>query len=316
MHSTLAPRDAPVTRHGHEQEISVSRRRAAASEAAMAPGTLRPDSVALIGDVGGHLDAFLSALQGLGVDTGRGHVPPGLLVVQVGDLVHRGPESTGCVQLADRLLHHSDDRYIQLLGNHEAFYLGGPRFRVRDDLTTKADHTVQRWWLDRRARLAVALSTAEYGELLVTHAGLTAGLWHRLGSPATPAAAADQLNRWVGTRPELAFAPGRRLSGHIGAPGPVWADPTVEVYPSWMGAGPAPFGQVHGHLAAWDWGTERWPLDTPDEVCRLAIDLDPTARHSTVHINGSPFIGIDPDHGTEPAATWHPLVLTRQGTQQ
>lgn len=289
--------------------MGVPYRRAMSPDGATVPGTLMRTRVALIGDVGGHLDTFASALRQLGVDTDQGHVPADLLVVQVGDLVHRGPDSTGCVHLADRLLNCNEGRYVQLLGNHEAFYLGGPRFVVRDDLSTDADHTVQRWWLDQRARLGLALDTVEHGEVLVTHAGLTSVLWDRLGSPSA-AESADLLNQWVGTRPELAFAPGRRLSGHIGAPGPVWADPTGEVYPSWIGDTRSPFGQVHGHLAAWDWEADRWQLDTPPEVRRLAADIDPSARHTTVHIGGRPFIGIDPDHGSKPARDWQPLLLT------
>lgn len=267
----------------------------------------RPHRFALIGDVGGHRALFESALRELGADPATGRVPADLVVVQVGDLVHRGPDSVGCVDVADRMLRHGDGRYVQLLGNHEAFYLGGPRFRTRDDLTTAADHTVQRWWLDRSARLAIAVDTVEHGELLVTHAGLTAPLWRRLGAPSSATEAATAVNRWVGLRADLAFAPGVRLGGHVGSPGPVWADPLSEVYPSWRREESVPFGQVHGHYAITNWSNADDPLGPDAEP---GADVDIKARHTTVRIGAKPFIGIDPEHGAHGATSWSPLVLT------
>lgn len=80
--------------------------------------------MAVLGDVGGHLAALRAELTRLGVpDGGDGPIPADLTVVQVGDLVHRGPESDAVVALVDRHLSATPRRWLQVVGNHEAFYL-------------------------------------------------------------------------------------------------------------------------------------------------------------------------------------------------
>lgn len=65
------------------------------------PGAVR---VLLIGDVAGHLDVLRWALGAHGVDLDTATIPDGLVVVQAGDLVHRGPDSAGVIALVDRFL--------------------------------------------------------------------------------------------------------------------------------------------------------------------------------------------------------------------
>jgi hypothetical protein len=84
--------------------------------------------IACFGDVGGHLEPFTSGLQALGADTDGGTLPDDLIVIQVGDLIRKGPDSDGVVTLVDRFRQHSTRQWVQLIGNHEAHYLGGPRF--------------------------------------------------------------------------------------------------------------------------------------------------------------------------------------------
>lgn len=72
---------------------------------------------AIIGDVGGHRDVFEAALHAAGVDVPGRLVPAGLTVVQVGDLVRKGPDSAGCVTLADELLAANPASCLHLLGN-------------------------------------------------------------------------------------------------------------------------------------------------------------------------------------------------------
>lgn len=97
-----------------------------------------PHTTVLIGDVGGHLPFFEDALTAAGVSAG-GVVSEGVVVVQVGDLVHKGPDSDACVSLAGKLLDRNPGRYVQLLGNHEAHYLGGPSVAGRSGVTPIID---------------------------------------------------------------------------------------------------------------------------------------------------------------------------------
>ena len=74
--------------------------------------------VALIGDIGGHCEALRQELRRLGA-TEDGCLPDDVVIVQVGDLIHRGPDSDGVIRLVDRYVTEQPRRWIQLIGNHE-----------------------------------------------------------------------------------------------------------------------------------------------------------------------------------------------------
>jgi hypothetical protein len=266
---------------------------------------------AILGDVGGHAGALSAALDALGGDLSTGTVPPDLTVIQVGDLIHKGPDSDGVVALVDRLVGAGPGGYVQLLGNHEASYLDGPVFGEWS-VSAATAHTLRLWVRSDRARLAVPVASVEHGDLLVTHAGLTRWLWVELGKPPTAAGAADALNRLLHTDRKRAFAPGALLEGDgfsRGQPGVVWSAAGSELYASWLGHRP-PFGQVHGHSSAYDWDRERWADGTPEEVAHRAV-LDRTRRHLTISMGGKTFVGIDPGFGASiPPTPLVPLLLT------
>ena len=76
--------------------------------------------------------------------------------MRTSDLVDRGPDSVGVLDVVARL---------------------------------------REWWADGRVRVAAAVRTADGDELLVTHAGLTLSCWQRLGEPMSATLAADLLNQ-------------------------------------------------------------------------------------------------------------------------
>ena len=211
--------------------------------------TRRSERVAMLEDVQGRLDVLVDALDRLGVSLDSDW-PDDLVVVQVGDLVHRGPSSAGVVALVDQLISLSGGRWIQLIGNHEATYLPGGRWHVPNDehLPDETIATIRRWHERGTAQLAVAVE-----DVLVTHAGLTRSRWDVLGQPATSAEAADAINAELRSDPEAAFRAGWMLAGVSSLdadPGVIWAHTTCELYPGWQHAASVPFGQVHGHLSA------------------------------------------------------------------
>ena len=59
-----------------------------------------PIRVAVIGDVGGHVEELRRELRALGASE-TGVLPDDLVVIQVGDLVHRGPDSEAVVRLVN-----------------------------------------------------------------------------------------------------------------------------------------------------------------------------------------------------------------------
>lgn len=254
----------------------------------------------MIGDVGGHPDQLRWALDWLGAEDGL--LPPDLVVVQVGDLVDRGPDSAGVLDLVAGFLAEQPSQWVQLVGNHEAQYLPGGTPFWREPI---ADHDVGRlrmWWADGNLRVAAAVRTADGEELLLTHAGLTRAGWQELGEPMTAASAAALLNE----RPDLVWEAGNH--GRDGRAGPLWAESGAALHEPWMEyRGMVPFGQVHGHSTVVHFGERRWRC-TGRVRQRSTVDWD--ARHVRVRIGARPFIGVDPGHGRRGAARWQPLVLT------
>lgn len=265
--------------------------------------------VAIIGDVGGHLAALRAELSRLGVaQGGSGPIPDDLWVVQVGDLIHRGPDSGAVVALVDRCLSDEDCRWIQLVGNHEAFYLRRRhQFSWTDRVSRQTEATLNSWWASGRMRAAVALRVA--GEdLLITHAGLTRGFWQEvLGAPTDVVRASDALNALGPRDPTTLFRPGVMLGHHQVNPaaGPLWASVSKEVATSWAGHS-MPFSQVHGHSSVYDWAKGRWNVPEP---LRANVALDEERKHATLQLDGGRVVGIDPGHASQARPGWQALEL-------
>src|SRR4051812_33029405 len=133
--------------------------------------------VAVVGDVGGHLRQLRAALAALGATSEQLRLPADLTVIQVGDLVDRGPDSSGVLDLVSRYLDEQPTQWVQLIGNHEAQYLPGGVAFWRDRLTDRDAGLLRSWWTDERTHVAAAVRTAEGGDVLLTHSRLTGGAW-------------------------------------------------------------------------------------------------------------------------------------------
>jgi Calcineurin-like phosphoesterase len=270
--------------------------------------------IAVLGDLSGHLTPFAGALRGLGVDLARAEVPDDLVVVQVGDLVHKGPDSDMIVAVVDRLLDANPGRYVQLLGNHEDQYLGGQRFYTQTPLALVTVATLRRWRADGTLRVAAALRTASGESFLVTHAGLTRlNFVHHVGSDDAGQAARVLNDLWE-RNPKVIHTAGVMLHDlRSGMAGPLWAETTRELYPGWLLAAAAgqspPFGQIHGHCPVFDFaGVAVHPL--PADLARVAV-VDQARRQVRVMIGGQRFINIDPGFDDRPPgpARLHPVVF-------
>jgi hypothetical protein len=264
-----------------------------------------PHRIAVLGDVGGHAWVLRRCLQELGADTTNGSLPDDLVVVQVGDLVHKGPDSPGVVALVDRMMMGSPEQWIQLIGNHEAQEgLGGPDF-WHESLPKKVQAELRRWVDSDRARMAVALDTVEYGPTLVTHAGLTRVKWEVIGRPEDPADAARSLNKEMAADPDRAFAAGEMLGVKPRLPvGVAWASPR-ELLLSWD-MEPLPFSQVHGHASPRRWTSGTWAPGLPRRTTALGA-TDAGKRHSDFSWpGGEHIVCVDPDFGADAAPV--PLI--------
>ena len=263
--------------------------------------------VAVVGDVGGHLDELRAELRRLGADDRSDRLPPDLTVIQVGDLIHRGPDSDGVIALVDRYLRQQPGQWIQLLGNHEAQYLRQPLFEWPEQVSDESVATLRRWWEVGQMRAAASIVTETEG-FLVTHAGLTSDFWRRtLAAPHSPEQAAAALNSLAGTADDVLLRAGTMLQGRRPdrSAGPIWAATGTELIPSWMGV-VLPFSQLHGHTSMVDW--TRGQVRASAAIARLTR-VDREAKHETTRLSGGRIIGVDPGHGSEPQRPWRSWVV-------
>lgn len=266
--------------------------------------------VALFGDVGGQAQSFRKALVALGADAETLRLPADLTVVQVGDLIHRGPDSPGVLDIARTVMSAQPRQWVQLVGNHEAQYLTPPKFHWPERLPDDDLEMIFEWWRTHRMRVAAAIDIGADCDYLVTHAGLTEGFWrHFIGMPDSALAAAKAVNALVGRIHEnWVYRPGVMLTGDVDlSAGPLWASAPDELLPSWqLSSAPAPFHQVHGHSSTVDWVTGR-RYGRPDRPVQITEDSE--LRHASAMIEGRVIIGIDPGHGRRPAKRWGPLIF-------
>jgi hypothetical protein len=272
----------------------------------------RPQSangrIAVIGDVGGHLRELRAELIRLGADSGTLELPVDLVVVQVGDLVHRGPDSDGVVALVDHYLQEQPEHWVQLAGNHEAQYVREPDFEWPERIGDVAAATMRSWWACGQMSVAVAIRASDE-DFLITHAGLTEGFWRdAMDSPAPALDAARVLNSFIGSHESVLFYAGQMLGGGAAnfTAGPIWAAAESELIPSWMGGRPMPFSQLHGHSRVFDSRGKSRGSAGVDRV----MTADSAAGHEYADLPGGRIIGVDPGHGRTPRRAFSAFVVS------
>ena len=265
-----------------------------------------PTRIAVIGDVGGHFGPLVHLLGELGVRFGAEiDWPDYLHVIQVGDLVHRGPASAEVVGLVAGLLERGV--WTQIVGNHEQLYVDRPVFGWNEVIEETAQEQLRGWWADGRLQAAAAVTDGSGEEWLITHAGLTAGFWRQgLGAPDSAEATLEALKDAAAD--SALWHPGTMLLGvDDDNAGPVWAAAGTEVYPSWPRLeAELPFNQIHGHSSAFDWNRSQWSAES---WVQSQIRLDLNHRHATFEHAGRQIVGIDPCHLAEAAPVFAPFVL-------
>ena len=141
---------------------------------------------AIFGDIGGHAGAFFRALESLGVDLATGGIPKDLTIVQLGDLIHKGPDSEAIVAFVSKVFSKSPDQWVQLLGNHEMQHLGGYEF-WRCSCSRELIASLHSWWGNGQASTVAGISHAPVPKVLtgaptlLSHAGVTSFLWNSVG---------------------------------------------------------------------------------------------------------------------------------------
>ena len=274
--------------------------------------TVDAPRIAVLGDLSGHLKPLLTTLAELGVEVDDRNVPrqvtwpDDLVVVQVGDLVHKGPVSELVVAVVDALFRRTG-RWVQLLGNHEAQYVpGGTAFWV-PPIDARVGERVGQWWDEGFLRPAVAIDDERRGPVLVSHGGLTVRSWHALGDPdhlGAVGALADPANH---ARHVLAAG---IMAARDADPGVAWTEPKQELRAPWLVhaqvGGTVPFSQVHGHAQ---------PLLPPSRGRRVPPELRSSTGvddlgHVITRVGDREIVGIDPGANGGRSARPRALVLS------
>jgi len=137
------------------------------------------------------------------------------------------------------LYRSTQENWTQIAGTNEMAALNFP-----EEWTNAVSRQILRnAWFNKNPSMVTA---AVNKERLITHGGLTYGEWLSIGSPQSPQEAADRLNeKYYGSIYQGAcFKLGNPPNY---AANPIWADPVMETYPSWITAPVAmPFDQIHG----------------------------------------------------------------------
>lgn len=275
---------------------------------------------AILPDVGAHLEVFKNMLEKAGVNLATLVIPEGLTIIQLGDLVHKGVEPLECLRLAYNMKQKNGGKYIQILGNHEAHYLGGPDLTGRAGVThigVESEELLKHMWREGLMQPAYAAETVD-GETLFTHGGLTHTTWLKAGAGDALHTAeklntagsnlAAKINNTSDT--ELLFKEGKLLTGIVTSDvGVIHPRTGSEFTHSWLQKKSMPFHQIHGHETMKHWAGGDWHDDVPEYVKLLTI-VDEVNRYTKIFVGNKYIWSVDPAYGVAPPLTiFPPLVL-------
>lgn len=285
--------------------------------------TYHEPTYALFGDVGGHYVPFMNGLLALGVKIGENpnefFIPKNLTIIQMGDLVHKGPHSDALVSLADIMIQVNNEdsergTWVQLIGNHESMYIPGARIFWEKECNAVSRATINRWWKEKQARLHYLIPQNQGKPFMATHAGVGSYVY---SGTQKRAKGIESFTRHMdslqpGRMMEASFA-GAMLYGKLSAhAGVFWAESTREVYATWRDQ-ESPFHQVHGHCPPYSWMSNQFWSNVP-KVYREEIVLDKKNRRSIWSSMGSDFYCLDPGFGNNAdIKEITPLIVTHNG---
>lgn len=178
----------------------------------------------------------------------------------------------------------TEDNWIQLVGPNEIMALNFP-----EEWTNKRSRQILRQaWLSSNPTMQVA---AVHDNRLLTHGGLTYGEWIDIDRPETAESAAKRLNdKYRGTIYQGACYSLNGAPNH--SANPIWADPLLETYPSWIGAPETlPFIQMHESRNL-NSSIGRSMVNAEHSIYQYATDITYKSYGSHFYKNEQEIIGI------------------------
>lgn len=143
----------------------------------------------VFGDTGGHFQQLYRGLLKAGM-TEELYLPENTIIIHCGDLVHKGPQSKEILEMIEKIRIINPGQWIQIMGNHEAQYLGGVYFRKIGLLNEFSQSILERWYNDGFLKFTYAIpagaiiktSNKEYvleDPLVFSHAGISFPFWEK-----------------------------------------------------------------------------------------------------------------------------------------
>lgn len=207
----------------------------------------------IFGDTGGHYRQLRDALCEIGM-TDNYILPDDIHVVHLGDLVHKGLYSTEILKMIDEIRILNYGRWTQLIGNHEAQYLGGQVFwskRIDD----KGVSLLQEWYQDKFLNFIHTIETFDAtiitadrkyhldAPIVFSHAGLSMPFFNLKNNGKVVLRDIHKAGLMVGE----SFNPYAPV-------GPLWAHGVHEVWALWREFNNIEFNQVVGHISPYQFG--------------------------------------------------------------
>lgn len=203
----------------------------------------------VFGDTGGHYRQLHAALREIGM-TEDYILPEDIHIIHLGDLVHKGLYSTDILRMIDEIRILNDGQWTQLIGNHEAQYLGGHLFWNKR-IDAKGISILHEWYQDGFLKYIHMINTFDAeiitetqiykldAPIFFSHAGISKPFFDL------------KKNNGETTLKDI-HKPGLML-GETYKPfdpvGPVWAHGVHEVWALWKDLNSIEFNQFVGHIA-------------------------------------------------------------------
>lgn len=284
----------------------------------------------IFGDTGAHMDSLVNGLENIGMDMNTYQLPDNVSVIHCGDLIHKGPNTNEIVAFVNTVMQVNGNKWVQLAGNHELNYLGGPQFWLDKTITMETFETLNRWWNEGRMVIAASLPSgvtmhnlvvSKRGletpdkPTLITHAGVTKSFFKALQPGGKTV---DELVEQINSLPvSVVSMPGRMLLGNkrTGYPvGPVWASAVDEVWKSWAAydfskyeEDELPFNQIFGHTYPYDFSRKVWWAGTFGMFKKYSR-VNEDRRTVVTNIGDAIFVAVDPGYEKVSGNTAQPAL--------
>lgn len=212
----------------------------------------------IYGDIGGHYNEFIASLQDYNVDTDNYVIPDGTVIVQVGDLIHKGPDSQKILSMVAKFTEKYPTQWVQLAGNHELPYLTNQKdFWYGTPLNKPSRKTLRELKTNNHLRASYAFTDSKGQDYLITHAGLTEPNYDKFAwNSRIERPTAHQISAILNSTDwDEMLTAGIIMHGHPNQSASIfWAECASELYYSWLMPNEiAPFHQIHGHTSLRQW---------------------------------------------------------------